>query len=49
VPEQNAAGRALLEGRGWSVDKIVPHMRRGPGAEPGDWRSVYGKGSYCLG
>jgi predicted N-acetyltransferase YhbS len=49
VPEQNADGRALLEARGWTVDKTVPHMSRGPGTAPGGWSSVYGKGSYCLG
>jgi GNAT superfamily N-acetyltransferase len=49
VPEQNAHGRALLEAGGWTVDKVVPHMSRGPGAAPGGWSSVYGKGSYCLG
>jgi GNAT superfamily N-acetyltransferase len=49
VPEQNAAALQLLLGRGWSLDKNVPHMSRGPGAAPPGWSSLYGKGSYCLG
>jgi GNAT superfamily N-acetyltransferase len=49
VPAQNDAARALLQGRGWYLDKIVPHMSRGPASPPPDWSCVYGKGSYCLG
>jgi hypothetical protein len=49
VPAQNDAARALLQARGWRLDKLVPHMSRGPGSPPPDWSCVYGKGSYCLG
>ncbi|HXU83157.1 MAG TPA: GNAT family N-acetyltransferase [Polyangia bacterium] len=49
VPEQNEGACALLEARGWTLAKSVPHMRRGPGAAPPGWRALYGKGSYCLG
>jgi GNAT superfamily N-acetyltransferase len=49
VPEQNTAARALLLARGWTLDKNVPHMIRGPGATPPGWSALYGKGSYCLG
>jgi predicted N-acetyltransferase YhbS len=49
VPEQNAAARAVLEARGWRLEKVVPHMSRGPDFSAPDWGSLYGKGSYCLG
>jgi predicted N-acetyltransferase YhbS len=48
MPEQNLEGRAVLEAHAWTLQKIVPHLSRGPCPAPG-WESIYGKGSYCLG
>jgi GNAT superfamily N-acetyltransferase len=48
APEENTAARAVLEPQGWAVQKVIPHMARGPCGRPG-WGEIYGKGSYCLG
>jgi hypothetical protein len=48
LPEENTAGRAVLEAEAWSLQKVVPHMSRGPCPATG-WQGIYGKGSYCLG
>jgi predicted N-acetyltransferase YhbS len=48
MPAENTAGRAVLEAQAWSLQKVVPHMSRGP-CPPARWRDIYGKGSYCLG
>jgi len=48
MPAENAVGRAVLEAQSWSLQKVVPHMSRGPCARAG-WEAIYGKGSYCLG
>jgi len=49
VPEQNTAGRELLQLHGWTLDKVVQHLTRGPVPSLPGWSSLYGKGSYCLG
>jgi predicted N-acetyltransferase YhbS len=48
LPEENTAGRAVLEAQSWSLQKVIPHMSRGP-CRPTGWQAIYGKGSYCLG
>jgi len=49
MPEENSAGRAVLEAQAWSLQKVVPHMTRGPCPRQPGWEAIYGKGSYCLG
>lgn len=49
VPEENADGRALLARSGFRETRTLRHMRRGPCPALTGWRSIYGKGSYCLG
>lgn|GEM_PF-295287 len=49
VPEENAEGRALLASVGFRETRTLRHMRRGPFPTLAGWRSIYGKGSYCLG
>jgi ribosomal protein S18 acetylase RimI-like enzyme len=49
VPEENTGARPLLEQAGFRVMRSLRHMRRGPCAALPGWRSIYGKGSYCLG
>lgn len=49
MPEDNSAGGAVLEAQSWSLQKVVPHMTRGPCPRPPGWEAIYGKGSYCLG
>jgi predicted N-acetyltransferase YhbS len=49
VPEENTEGRALLAQLGFRETRTLRHMRRGPFPTLPGWRSIYGKGSYCLG
>lgn len=49
VPEENAEGRAMLAQAGFRELRTLRHMRRGPCPALTGWRSIYGKGSYCLG
>lgn len=49
VPEDNTDARALLQRSGFRVIRSLRHMRRGPCPTLAGWRSIYGKGSYCLG
>jgi len=49
VPEENADARALLARAGFRETRALRHMRRGPSPTLSGWRSIYGKGSYCLG
>jgi GNAT superfamily N-acetyltransferase len=49
MPEENSAGRAVLEAQSWALQKVVPHMSRGPCPRQPGWGAIYGKGSYCLG
>ena len=49
VPEENAEARALLAQAGFREMRALRHMRRGPCPAFAGWRSIYGKGSYCLG
>jgi len=49
VPEENVEGRALLASLGFREMRTLRHMRRGPFPTLAGWRSIYGKGSYCLG
>jgi predicted N-acetyltransferase YhbS len=49
VPEENAEGRAMLAQTGFRETRTLRHMRRGPCPALTGWRSIYGKGSYCLG
>lgn len=49
VPEENADARALLTRAGFRETRTLRHMRRGSCPALAGWRSIYGKGSYCLG
>ena len=49
VPEENTDARALLTEAGFRETRTLRHMRRGTCPALGGWRSIYGKGSYCLG
>jgi GNAT superfamily N-acetyltransferase len=49
MPGQNSAGGALLAARGWAARRSLRHMRRGPEPDLKGWRSIYGKGSFCVG
>lgn len=49
VPEENADARAVLARAGFRETRALRHMRRGPCPTLSGWRSIYGKGSYCLG
>jgi len=49
VPEENVEARALLAEAGFRETRTLRHMRRGPCSTFAGWRSIYGKGSYCLG
>jgi hypothetical protein len=49
MPEANTAGRDLMLDRGFTIGRSLRHMRRGPCPPFAGWRSIYGKGSFCLG